>query len=224
MAGISWGFFATIFSKMSPTWEKQYKEGTLFLHLPFFFSENLDFVSRKMTPKKKKSASGWSRRSTGWLIFWWNFLQESSALEGSSQDGRKWLITMMNFRPLRICLWFPFQMAFKLWLINGGTHPNHVSEPILQAFLRGGSECSHPGISLGGWNAFETQRVQWGKAWVTWLESVGWYLVNPIYKHLGHLEGGISAVSGLWLTITMVINHLLTGMILQVRDERDEIC
>ena len=31
---------------------------------------------------------------------------------------------------------------------------------------------------------------------------------------IGHLEGGTTIVRG--LTITMVINHLLTGMILQV--------
>ena len=60
----------------------------------------------------------------------------------------------------------------------GAPHPPSI--PI--GGLRGGSERSHLGISLGGWNAFETQRVQWGKAWVTWLESVGGggYLVNPM--------------------------------------------
>ena len=36
----------------------------------------------------------------------------------------KWLITIVSFRPLRIGLWDPFQMAF-LWLLNGGD-PNHL--------------------------------------------------------------------------------------------------
>ena len=37
---------------------------------------------------------------------------------GSSQDGRKWLITMVIVSPLRIGV-FPLQMAVS-WLINGG--------------------------------------------------------------------------------------------------------
>ena len=42
-----------------------------------------------------------------------------------------WLITMVRFRPLRMGLWDPFQMAF-LWLINGGD-PNYLlSGMILQ--------------------------------------------------------------------------------------------
>ena len=37
-----------------------------------------------------------------------------------TQDGRKWLITMVIVSPLNIGLWDPFQMALFSWLINGG--------------------------------------------------------------------------------------------------------
>ena len=39
------------------------------------------------------------------------------------------------------------------------------------------------------------------------------WLVTPIYKHLGHLGGEQPYLGDL---LTMVINHLLNGMILQV--------
>ena len=58
-------------------------------------------------------------------VFWTDILL---VLGGSSQDGRKWL-TMVSFRPVRIGLWDPFQIAFS-WLINGGD-PNHLLSGVI---------------------------------------------------------------------------------------------
>ena len=60
--------------------------------------------------------------------------QALKLLGGSSQDGRKWLITMVSFVPL-VGLVVPLPNGLYTWLINGGD-PNHLRpswEPILQA-------------------------------------------------------------------------------------------
>ena len=51
-------------------------------------------------------------RSMGWFFATW---------KSSSQEGRKWLLTMVIVSPLRIGV-FPLQMAVS-WPINGGYQP-----------------------------------------------------------------------------------------------------
>ena len=51
-------------------------------------------------------------------------------LGGSSQDGRKWLITtVIVFVPVNIGLWDPFQIGRNSWLINGDDL-NHLNADI----------------------------------------------------------------------------------------------
>ena len=121
-----------------------------------------------------------------------------------------------NFHTCAACLIFPKWVAFQKPLCHSTIFHSKLQPPHLRRSL---------------WMRSAHMMVAWeplGLVTIVSLGFCGWkfhgyledhpryrkWLVSPIYKQFKLFGRGIAPVRG--LTITMVINHLLTGMILQV--------